>query len=111
MRLPSIRATAWWPTAARRACETDELGLTNIGLPEFIEACVRTGQPQRAAVALEQLSSRARAPGTEWALGLAARARALPSPGPATEPHDPGEMDRMDPFTPDIPYDWSLQHG
>lgn len=29
----------------------------------------------------------------------------------ATEPHDPGEMDRMDPFTPEIPYDWSIRHG
>jgi dTDP-4-dehydrorhamnose 3,5-epimerase len=28
-----------------------------------------------------------------------------------TEPHDPDEMDRMDPFTSDIPYDWSLRHG
>ena len=29
----------------------------------------------------------------------------------ATEPHDPEEIDRIDPFTPDIPYDWSLRHG
>lgn len=29
----------------------------------------------------------------------------------ATEPHDPNEMTRLDPFTPDIPYDWSLRHG
>jgi dTDP-4-dehydrorhamnose 3,5-epimerase len=29
----------------------------------------------------------------------------------ATEPHRPEELLRMDPFTPDIPYDWSLQHG
>ena len=29
----------------------------------------------------------------------------------ASEPHDPDEMLRMDPFTPDIPYDWSLRHG
>lgn len=26
----------------------------------------------------------------------------------ATEPHDPDEIERIDPFTPDIPYDWSL---
>ncbi len=24
----------------------------------------------------------------------------------ATEPHDPDELDRLDPFTADIPYDW-----
>ena len=29
----------------------------------------------------------------------------------ATEPHDPTEMDRIDPFSPDIPYDWGLKHG
>ena len=29
----------------------------------------------------------------------------------ATEPHAPDEILRKDPFTPDIPYDWSLQHG
>ena len=29
----------------------------------------------------------------------------------ATEPHDPEEIVRIDPFTPDIPYDWSLQNG
>jgi dTDP-4-dehydrorhamnose 3,5-epimerase len=29
----------------------------------------------------------------------------------ATEPHEPDEMARMDPFTTDIPYDWSLRHG
>jgi dTDP-4-dehydrorhamnose 3,5-epimerase len=29
----------------------------------------------------------------------------------ATEPHDPQEMARLDPFTSDIPYDWALKHG
>jgi dTDP-4-dehydrorhamnose 3,5-epimerase len=29
----------------------------------------------------------------------------------ATEPHDPEEMVRIDPFTSDIPYDWALRHG
>jgi dTDP-4-dehydrorhamnose 3,5-epimerase len=26
-------------------------------------------------------------------------------------PHDPGEITRIDPFTPTIPYDWKLKHG
>jgi len=26
-------------------------------------------------------------------------------------PHRPDEIDRMDPFTKEIPYDWSLRHG
>ena len=29
----------------------------------------------------------------------------------ATEPHDPDEMIRIDPFDNDIPYDWNLRHG
>jgi dTDP-4-dehydrorhamnose 3,5-epimerase len=29
----------------------------------------------------------------------------------ATIAHDPTEIDRMDPFENDIPYDWSLKHG
>lgn len=28
----------------------------------------------------------------------------------ATEAHDPTEMDRIDPFSPDIPYSWDLVH-
>ena len=26
-------------------------------------------------------------------------------------PHDPGEITRIDPFTPTIPYDWKVRHG
>jgi dTDP-4-dehydrorhamnose 3,5-epimerase len=29
----------------------------------------------------------------------------------ATEPHDPNEIIRIDPFTKDIPYDWNLKNG
>lgn len=29
----------------------------------------------------------------------------------ATEPHDPEEIDRRDPFSSEIPYDWVLKHG
>jgi dTDP-4-dehydrorhamnose 3,5-epimerase len=29
----------------------------------------------------------------------------------ASEPHDPDEMIRIDPFSDEIPYDWSLRHG
>lgn len=29
----------------------------------------------------------------------------------ATVPHDPKEIVRADPFTKDIPYDWTLKHG
>lgn len=29
----------------------------------------------------------------------------------ATEPHDPTEMSRLDPFCSSIPYNWELKHG
>jgi dTDP-4-dehydrorhamnose 3,5-epimerase len=29
----------------------------------------------------------------------------------ATEPHDPDEIERLDPFAAEIPYDWALRHG
>ncbi len=29
----------------------------------------------------------------------------------ATVAHDPGEIERLDPFTEQIPYDWALRHG
>lgn len=29
----------------------------------------------------------------------------------ASIPHDPEEIDRIDPFSPSIPYDWALKHG
>ena len=46
-------------------------------LVELIEAGVRAGRPDEAAAALERLSERTRASGTEWALGIEARCRAL----------------------------------
>jgi len=29
----------------------------------------------------------------------------------STHPYDPEEIERMDPFNNDIPYDWAIQHG
>jgi hypothetical protein len=42
-------------------------------LAELIEAGVRGGRPAEAAAALDRLSERTRASGTEWALGIEAR--------------------------------------
>ncbi|MFH8618126.1 AAA family ATPase [Streptomyces sp. NPDC017979] len=71
--------------AAVPPCESDELVHSSMVLPELIEAAVRADQPDRATTALRLLSSRARASGTQWALGLAAVSRALTSTGPAAE--------------------------
>jgi DNA-binding CsgD family transcriptional regulator len=66
---------------AEQTCShLEEIGLGVWALPELIEAAVRNEQPDRAAEALQQLSDAAHASGTEWALGLEARSRALLSP-------------------------------
>jgi DNA-binding CsgD family transcriptional regulator len=55
------------------------------GLAEFIEAATRSGMPGRAADALERLAETTRASGTDWALGIEARSRALLSEGETAE--------------------------
>ncbi len=46
-------------------------------LHELIEAAIRTGDRESAATALRELSEMARISGTQWALGIEARSRAL----------------------------------
>ena len=72
--------------AAQRACAQDELSLHALTLVELIEAAVRSNRPTSAATALERLSERTRASGTEFGLGLEARSRALLTDGPSAEP-------------------------
>jgi DNA-binding CsgD family transcriptional regulator/tetratricopeptide (TPR) repeat protein len=72
--------------AAKRACAVDDLSLFAMALVELIEAAMRTGNPQIAATALERLTERTRASGTDWALGMEARSRALFTDGPSPEP-------------------------
>ena len=64
--------------AARRACEHEDVMAYGRALVELIEASVRSGEPPgEAMAALDRLSERTRASGTEWALGVEARCRAL----------------------------------
>lgn len=71
--------------AAQRACEQDDLGLFGWGLVELIEAAARSGNPEIGSGALRRLEERARAVGTDWALGMEARSRALLSDGHAAD--------------------------
>jgi DNA-binding CsgD family transcriptional regulator len=71
---------------AQRACAQDDLSLYALALVELIEAAVRGNRPEPTAAALERLSERTRASGTDWALGLEARSRALLTDGPSAEP-------------------------
>jgi DNA-binding CsgD family transcriptional regulator len=73
-------------TAAERASEYPcELGLATWSMAELIEAAARAGEPERAAGAMARLSEIATATGTDWALGIEARCRALLSEGEAAE--------------------------
>jgi DNA-binding CsgD family transcriptional regulator len=66
---------------ARLACDFDDLCLTGFALVELIEAAVRCGAIDEAAEALGRLEERTLAAGTDWALGMLARSRALLSDG------------------------------
>jgi DNA-binding CsgD family transcriptional regulator len=63
----------------------DELGLAAGPAVELIEAAVRAGQPERGIGALRRLSAATSAAGTDWALGIEARSRALLSDGQFAE--------------------------
>jgi len=71
--------------AAQRACQYEDLGFFGWALTELVEAAARSGRLETAAEALEALTGRTRASGTEWALGLEARSRALLSDGQAAD--------------------------
>jgi DNA-binding CsgD family transcriptional regulator len=73
-------------TAARQACEHEDVMAYGWALVELIEAGVRVGRPDEAAAALDRLSERTQASGTEWALGIEAGSRALLCEGQEAEP-------------------------
>jgi ATP/maltotriose-dependent transcriptional regulator MalT len=57
-----------------------------LAMSEWVEAATRSGATDAAATALELLTERTAAAGTEWALGLEARARALLAEDDDAEP-------------------------
>ena len=62
-----------------------ELLFSTWALVELIEAAVRSGRPEPAVEALQRLSDETRASGSDWALGIEARSRALLSDKEAAE--------------------------
>jgi DNA-binding CsgD family transcriptional regulator len=64
-------------TAAVAASECREVVAENWGLSELIEPATRTGRIDLASEAQRRLASKAHATGTDWALGIYARSRAL----------------------------------
>jgi DNA-binding CsgD family transcriptional regulator len=72
--------------AARQAAEhPHDPAPANWGLSELVEAAAMSGQPELAADAFARLEPITRAGGTDWALGVQARAHALLSDGDAAE--------------------------
>jgi DNA-binding CsgD family transcriptional regulator len=71
--------------AQRAAANRRELAFSIWALPELVEAAVRSDRPDLAADALQRLAQATTPSGTEWALGVEARARALVSEQEAAE--------------------------
>ena len=71
--------------AAEQAAEHEDLGIFAWALTELVEAASRSGGPEVAATALERLAEMTRTAGTDWALGIEARSRALLSEDDAAE--------------------------
>ena len=71
--------------AQQASAHPPELLFSTWGLVELIEAGVRSGDRESADEALQRLSDKSRASGTDWALGLEARSRALLSDGEAAD--------------------------
>jgi DNA-binding CsgD family transcriptional regulator len=69
--------------AGQRACQYEDLGFFALSLTELVEAAARAGDPEAGAHALAVLTERTGASGTDWALGVQARSRALLSDGQA----------------------------
>jgi DNA-binding CsgD family transcriptional regulator len=73
-------------SAARQATEyPEDLAFFTWGLIELIEAAARGGHAKIAADALGRLSQTTAPSGTDWALGIEARSRALVTEGETTE--------------------------
>jgi DNA-binding CsgD family transcriptional regulator len=73
-------------SAASRASENPrEIAINNWGLIELIESAARIGRRDVATDALNRLARKTRASGTDWALGVESRARALVSDGATAE--------------------------
>ena len=80
---------------ARQACAHDDFMFGGWSLVELIEAAVRSGAHAEAADALRQLDERTHAAGSDWALGVRARSRALLSEGPEADALYQEAIDRL----------------
>lgn len=82
-------------SARAGAAHPEEMVVRSWSLVELVEAAARTGEADAAAVAAEELAGAARASGTDWALGVAARSEAQLG-GPRTEALYREAVDRLE---------------
>jgi DNA-binding CsgD family transcriptional regulator len=80
---------------AESASTKDELCVSEWSLPELVEAAARFAQRDLAAAAVGRLSERTQAAGTQWALGIEARSRALLDEGGSAEELYREAIDRL----------------
>jgi DNA-binding CsgD family transcriptional regulator len=71
--------------AQRAGDDQQELLFSTWAAAEMVEAATRSGIPERAVSALRRLSDSTQPSGTDWALGIEARSRALVSDGQAAD--------------------------
>jgi DNA-binding CsgD family transcriptional regulator/tetratricopeptide (TPR) repeat protein len=71
--------------AAQAAQDVPELRIATWALPELVEAAIRTGQAERATVALDRLADMTDVGDSDWGKGLYLRCRALLSDGDDAE--------------------------
>jgi DNA-binding CsgD family transcriptional regulator len=83
-------------SAAQQASDfPGDLGTSNWGMVELIEAGARSGTPEKVADAHRRLVEMADVTGTNWAIGVAARSSALLSEGEAAESSYREAIDRL----------------
>src|SRR4029077_6364834 len=73
------------PPAEQASAYPAEVSTANWGLVELIEAAARAGSPERGTAAMRRLAESTSVSGTDWALGIEARSRALLSDGEAAD--------------------------
>src|SRR5258707_280995 len=89
--LPPPSRSGTWSAGTRSSpgsCSwpvTPERFISHWALAELVEACVRSGNSNLAAEALERLVEAPSASGTDWGLGIVARSRALASENDGAE--------------------------
>lgn len=78
-----------------RSAEQADLGSSTWAAIEAVEAAVRTGDTSTAVETFARLEEETSASGTDWALGIQSRLRALLSEGPEAERHYLDAIERL----------------